>query len=180
MHAEHDRDVGEQAERRELQDSGILAVVEEDLEQHAKQAEAERVGDNFAAQEHLHDGAHRAQVGAEIDDVGEEQERDRRPQERLGVVPPEVGGDTSSCDGTDLRRDVLDDGHERQAEQQAPRQAIAELSANLAVGADAAWIVVGRSGDEPGPSRARNDLLLQPNARSRCYGNITILNRRVP
>ena len=46
VHAEHDRDIGEQAERREFQDGGILAVVEEDLEQHAKHAEAERVGDH--------------------------------------------------------------------------------------------------------------------------------------
>ena len=84
MDRQNDRDIGEKAERRELQDRGILAIVEEDLEQHADQSKAERIGDELAANEHLHHGAHRAEVGAKIDDIGDQQQR-RRPTRAVAV-----------------------------------------------------------------------------------------------
>ena len=48
----------------------------------------------------------------------------------------------------DLGGDLLDDHHQREAEQEGPGEAVAELGADLAVGADPARIVVGGAGDQ--------------------------------
>src|SRR5690349_9394711 len=66
-------------------------------------------------------------------------------------MAPQIGCYAASRDRADLRRNVLDDRHERKAEQQAPRQAITEFGADLAVCPDAARIVVGSAGDETRP-----------------------------
>ena len=60
-------------------------------------------------------------------------------------------GDAVAGHAADPRGDLLDRGHQRKAEQHGPGEAIAELGADLAVGRDAARIVVGRAGDQAGP-----------------------------
>ena len=50
-------------------------------------------------------------------------------------------------DAADARRDGLDHRHQREAEQHRPGEAIAELCADLAVGRDAAGVVVRRTCD---------------------------------
>ena len=50
----------------------------------------------------------------------------------------------------DPRREHLDADHQRPGQEQRPDQRIAELGAGLRVGGDAAGVVVGGAGDEPG------------------------------
>src|SRR5438552_13265594 len=78
----------------------------------------------------------------------------------------EIAGDAAAGDAANPRGDGLDHGHQRKAEQHGPSKPVAELGADLAVGRDTAWIVVGRPGhqarsqppeesDHPRPGRLR-------------------------
>ena len=62
----------------------------------------------------------------------------------------QVAGDTAAGDPSDFRCDKLNDSEQREGERERPRQRVPELGTNLAMRSDAAWIVVGRTGDETG------------------------------
>src|ERR1700736_4844128 len=49
---------------------------------------------------------------------------------------------------TDPGADLLDRRHQRPGEQHDPSHAVTELRADLRIGRDAAWIVVGGAGDQ--------------------------------
>ena len=69
------------------------------------------------------------------------------------IVPAQVAGDAVAGRPADPGADLLDRRHQRIGEQQRPADAEAELRAGLAIGGDAAGIVVGGAGDEAGPQR---------------------------
>jgi len=77
------------------------------------------------------------------------------------TVSPQVLRDAASGGRANLRADRLDRGQQRVAEQHCPGQAIAELRADLAIGADAARIVVGRAGDETGTEHVEKSAALR-------------------
>ena len=62
----------------------------------------------------------------------------------------QVLGDAETGDAADPGADLLDDDHQRQAEEHGPGQRVAVLGADLAVGRDAARVIVGRSRDQAG------------------------------
>ena len=62
--------------RRPFEDGGIARIAQHDFEDDADDAEAERVEPGIAAGEQRQRRAHRAEVRAEIDDVGDQQQRD--------------------------------------------------------------------------------------------------------
>ena len=62
----------------------------------------------------------------------------------------DVARDAVAGDAADARADDLDADHQRRGQEHAPQHAEAELRAGLRVGGDAARVVVGRAGDEPG------------------------------
>ena len=62
----------------------------------------------------------------------------------------EIVCDAVACHAADPRADSLNDGHQRKAEQHGPSEAITELGADLTVGSDAARVVVGCTGYQPG------------------------------
>ena len=101
-----------------------------------------------AADQQAQRRAHGAEVGAEIDHIGDEQQEHDRAQEPRRVVTAEVVGDAVAGHAADPRADRLDHGHQRKAEQHGPGEAVAELGADLAVGGDAARIVVRRAGHQ--------------------------------
>lgn len=68
----------------------------------------------------------------------------------------QIAGDSGTRDSPDLGGDLLDYDHQRKTEDKGPGKAIAELGADLAVGADAAGIVVGAPVISPGTNRAKN------------------------
>src|SRR4051794_28793348 len=51
-------------------------------------------------------------------------------------------------DAADARRNLLDCRHQWKGQQHGPADAVAELRARLAVGADAGRVIVGRAGDQ--------------------------------
>src|SRR3546814_4056008 len=64
-------------------------------------------------------------------------------------MAPQVTGDACPSHPPDFGSDLLDCDHERKAEHKGPGEAVAELSADLAVRADPAWIVVGSACYKP-------------------------------
>ena len=63
-------------------------------------------------------------------------------------MPLHIPGDANTGDAADVSRDFLNDDHQRKAENECPGEAVAELGTDLAMGADAAGIVVRRAGDQ--------------------------------
>ncbi len=99
---------------------------------------------------------HRCEVGAKIDDIGNEQEQhDRRPTPGADRLTTQVTGNAGAGDAADLGCDLLDHRHQREAQHHRPGKAVAELCTDLAVGGDAARIVVGRAGDQAGAEPAK-------------------------
>lgn len=148
VHCKQHRDIGEQRKRGEFEDGSIALIVEEDFEQQGHGTEQQGVENWVAPGQELQRRAHRAQVGAKVDHVGDEQQAYREPQQRLGVVPAQIGGDPPARNSADLGGDALDYEQQREAEDECPRQRVAELSSDLTVRANAAGIVVGSAGDK--------------------------------
>src|SRR5262249_12083280 len=83
-------------------------------------------------------------------------EPDQQMEQPGGIVAPDVAGDAAAGHPADARADQLDRRHQGIAEQQRPAEAVAELRTGLGVGGNAAGIVVGSAGDEPGPEGGEN------------------------
>ena len=60
----------------------------------------------------------------------------------------QILGDAVARHATDTSADRLDDGHQREAEQHGPSEAVAELGSHLAIGGDTAWIIIRRPGHQ--------------------------------
>src|SRR3546814_18171384 len=89
-------------------------------------------------------------------------------------MAPQVTGDACPSHPPDFGSDLLDCDHERKAEHKGPGEAVAELSADLAVRADPAWIVVGSAcykARSECPSKApRGTLCSEQHVTLRCTG----------
>ena len=97
--------------------------------------------------------AHGAEIGAEIDHIGDEQQAHDEAQQARRVVLPQIAGDALAGDAADAGADLLDRRHQRKAEQHDPAHAVAVLGADLGICGDAAGIVVGGAGDKAGPEQ---------------------------
>ena len=69
-------------------------------------------------------------------------------------MPLQITGDADTRDAPDVRGDFLNNHHERKAQNESPGEPIAELGADLAVGANSARIIVGGACDETGAERS--------------------------
>ena len=143
-------DIGEQAQRQPFQHRDIAAVVEEDLRRDRGHAEQQHVDDAGSADQQLGGVRHRAEIGGDVDGVGDEQQRDDDIQQRRRIMPADIAGDAAPGDAADARGNFLDRRHQRKRQQHGPADAVTELRAGLAVGADAGGIVVGGAGDQAG------------------------------
>ena len=54
--------------------------------------------------------AHRAEIGTEIDEVGNQQQADNSPQQRRRIVLAQIGGDALAGDPADAGANLLDSG----------------------------------------------------------------------
>ena len=66
-------------------------------------------------------------------------------------MPADIAGNAVPGDAADARGNFLDRRHQRKRQQHGPADAVTELRAGLAVGADAGGIVVGGAGDQARP-----------------------------
>ena len=160
-HVHHERDghIGEQHEAGPFQDGDIALVAGEHLEQHAADREADGIEADRAADQQLQRRGHRAEIGAEIDDIRHEQQPDDRAQQPGRVMRADVAGNALAGHPAHARADLLDRRHQREAEQHHPAQRVAELRARLRVGGDPARIVVGGAGDQSRAEPAEQPLV---------------------
>ena len=80
---------------------------------------------------------------------------DDDPQQPARIMLADIAGDALAGDPADAGADLLDRRHQRPGEQHDPGHAVAELRADLRIGGDAARIVVGCAGDQPGPEKGQ-------------------------
>ena len=131
-----------------------MAVGDEQLQPDGEQREEDHVDVATATSHELCCCRHGAQVGADVEDVRDEQDRDQERHDRMRKDAPQVLAEACPCDPADVRADQLHCSHQRIGEDHGPQQAVAELRARLGVSGDAAGIVVRGAGHD-----ARTDVL---------------------
>ena len=149
VHHERDRHIGKQHETAPFQDGDIALVARKHFEPGAADGEAHDIETGRTADQQLQRRGHRAEIGAEIDRVRDQQQPDDRVEQPARVMRADVAGNALAGDPAHARADLLDRRHQREAEQHHPAHRVAELRAGLGVGGDAARIVVGGAGDQP-------------------------------
>ena len=109
-HADHEGggDIGEERQCRPAEVSGVAPVCQEDLEPGAEGAECHDIDETRAADQQAQRIGHRAEIGAEIDGVGDEQQRDQAMQQPGRVVAADIRGDAAAGAAADAGADLLD------------------------------------------------------------------------
>src|SRR5262249_35403598 len=75
-------------------------------------------------------------------------------EQPVGIVLTKIAGEPFAGNSSDSCADLLNRNHQRIGEEHGPRDREPELGAGLAIGAYAARVIVGRSGDDPGSDQA--------------------------
>ena len=143
-----DRDIGKQRKGRPLQDRRIALIVQRDLDRDAHDPEQQGVERRAAADQKLEGRAHGAEVRTEVDDIGDQQQQDDSPEQGARIVPTQVPGNSGAGDPADLRGDLLDHHHQREADDERPDQAVPEFRADLAMRADPAGVIIRGARDQ--------------------------------
>ena len=99
---------------------------------------------------HLGRLGHPAEVGADVEDVRDHQERTGRPEHPSRVAPADDAREPTARDHPEPRTHQLDRHHQREGEDRRPEGRVAEARARDRVGRDARGVVVGRPGHEAG------------------------------
>ena len=97
--------------------------------------------------------AHGADVGGDVDGVGNQQQQYKAVQQPRRVVATDVGRQPAASHAADARAHGLDADHERKSEKSGPEYRVSELSTNLRIGGNAARIVVRGARYEAGAER---------------------------
>ena len=100
------------------------------------------------AEQQPHRLAHGRNVRRNIDGVGDQQQTHQSVEDRQGEYGLDVGGQSLAGDVPQARAHHLNAHHQRIGEQYRPEHVVAELGAGLAVGRDAARVVIGSARDE--------------------------------
>jgi hypothetical protein len=156
MHDQRDRDIGEQRQGQPLQDFDIPLVARKNLQNRASRGEQHDVEPARPANQQAQPIAHRAEIGAEINEIRGEQQHHDRAQQPDRIVLAQIGGDALPRHAADPGADLLDGRHQRPGEQHDPARRITELGASLRVGSDAARVIVGSAGDQPRPEHGQD------------------------
>ncbi len=152
VQAHHQRhaDIGEEGQGQPFEHRNVALVAHEHLQQHRGGAEQDHIGQRRPADHQLQRRRHGAEIRAQVDGVGDDQERNQGEHHDARIVPLQVAGDTAARHPSDPRADFLDGAHQRPAKEEGPAEVEAELRAGLGIGGDAAGIVVRGAGDESG------------------------------
>jgi hypothetical protein len=111
---------------------------------------------------------HRAEVGSDIDGIGDEQQRDDCCEQPRGTVLTQVAGNAAAGGATHAGAHHLHRRHQRVREEHTPGQRIPELRAGLRVGRDAARIVIGRARNQSGAQDPEQPRLARSDHRAVC------------
>ena len=152
-HADHKdrRDIGEERKRQPSQHRSVARVAHEHFEQYRDDRKAGDVENRWSGDQKAQRGGHGAEIGADIDRVGDDEEPDQQIQQGRWVVAAHVSSKTPPRHPADLRADHLNRAHQRIGQKQRPTEAVAELRAGLGIGRDAARVIVRSAGDQAGP-----------------------------
>jgi len=102
------------------------------------------------AGDHLGGCAHATEIGAYVDDVGDDEHGTRGPEHPAGIAAADDGGETAAGYHAEARAHELHGHHEGEREERGPERAIAEGGAGYGVGGDARRVVIGGAGNEAG------------------------------
>jgi hypothetical protein len=148
VRCEHDGHIRKQRQRRPFEHRGVACVADKCFEQDTSDAEEDGIKVLGATGQQAQRRAHGAEVRAEINDIGDDEQKYDGAQKPHRVVASQVLRDAVTRDATDPGADRLDHGHQRKAKQHGPGEAVAELGAHLTVSGDSAWIIVCRPGHQ--------------------------------
>ena len=143
--------IGKQRKRGPFKHALVLLIAQHHFERDADQPDGDGEGQHWPRHDQRHHRAHRAQVCAQIDDVGDQQQHHHRAQQPPRIVFTHILGNAHAGGRADPRADRLDRDEQRKAKKHRPGQPEPELRAHLAVSADARWIIIRRPGYQPGP-----------------------------
>ncbi len=150
-------DVRQQREREQLQHRRVIAIGDEDFErQHANREEHDQRHERNAWDEELCGDRHRAQVGADVDGVGDQDQGDRGKQDFAAVVLAHDTRDPPARHQADASTHLLHDDHQGQDVDHEPELTGAEGGARLRIGGDAGGIVIRGSRDQARPQHTQS------------------------
>ena len=102
------RDIGEQAERQPFQHRDVAFVIEKYLRRHRRHAEQQHIDDAVAADQQFAGVRHGAEVGGDVDGVGDEQQRHHHVEQPRRIMPAHIARYAMAGDAADARGDFLD------------------------------------------------------------------------
>ena len=120
---EQRRDIREKAQGQPFQDHDVTVVAREHDAGDADGREHGDVQETGASDEELARVRHCAEVGADIDRVGDEQQRHDDLQQPVRIVPAEIAGDAMPRGAAEAGADLLDRHHQRIGQQHGPADA---------------------------------------------------------
>jgi hypothetical protein len=124
-------------------------VWDEELQRHDHRREEDREEELGNRDEEAGRRRHRAQIRADVEDVGDDGERHRRVEHRPPEAFPDERGQPSTRRQPEARGHLLHRGGHRSDRDRRPHQAETKRRADLRIGADAGRVVVGCAGDDP-------------------------------
>ena len=133
-----------------------MAVGDEDLqaEDHDGDDDEERRGGKRGG-EQANGGNHRAEVGADIDSVGGEEQQYGAKENVAVVVAAHDARQPLARDEADAGAHLLGGDHQRKEVEGGPEEAEAVGGSSLGVRADARGVVIGGSGNQAGADNAQ-------------------------
>ena len=160
LHDHQSPEIREEGQGQPPENLHVAFVGDEDLEGGAEDAEEDDIKQVRAADQEGERIAHGAEVGADIDRVGDQEKGDDALQQPGRIVLANIAGDAMSGRAADAGADLLNRAHQRIGEEHCPGDRVAELTTRLRIGGYAAGIVIGCPGDEARPQYAKQARLL--------------------
>jgi hypothetical protein len=124
------------------------------LQYRAYAAEQDDIHQSWPADQQSQSIGHRSEIRADIDRICQKEQRDDALEQPVGIVLTKIASEPFAGNSSYSRADLLNRNHQRVGEEHGPRNREAELGTGLAIGAYAARVIVGCSGDDPGSDQA--------------------------
>lgn len=150
MHEEHHGHVRKNGQPDPLEHRHVDRIGQQGQREHRHNTDRQWVHmPSVGAGHHLDRRRHAADVGADIDGVGNRDQRDDEIHHARPVMAADIAGQPVTGHAADTRTDLLHGCDQRKGEQRHPQHRWTEPRAGLGIGRDTARVVIGNAGDEP-------------------------------
>ena len=149
--SEHRGNISQEGDREPSQHCRVSRITHEHFEEDGDSRKRGNEQELRSVNEKSQRRRHGSEIGADIDDVGNEEQPDQRVNQQRRIMAAHIAGEALAGNAANLRADHLNCAHQRIGEQERPGQGVAELRASLRIGGYATGIVVRGAGDEAGP-----------------------------